>query len=141
VRHLEAPDDQGLVLSFSIPLGSGRRAAHAVAEADARLAAVEARRDADHFEHHQLLFDKYQELLHARTEFDALRDRMIPKAEEALAFTRRGFEASRLAYGALATAQQTLSALRERAIEAAARYHTMSIEVARLTTLARDTQP
>lgn len=141
VRHLEAFNDQGLVMSFSIPLGSPRRAAYALAESDARLAAVEAHRDADRFERHQLLFDKYQELLHARTEAEALRERMIPKAEEALDFTRRGFEASRFAYGALALAQQTLSDLRERAIEAAARYHTMSIELARLTTLSGDLQP
>jgi len=141
VRRLEAFNDHGLVMSFSVPLGSKSRAAYSVAEADAHLAALEARRDADRFERHQLLFGKYQELLHARAELEALRERMIPKAEEALTFTRRGFEASRFSYAALALAERTLFELRERAIEAATVYHLMSVEVARLTTATQDTQP
>lgn len=141
VRRLEALDDQGVVMSVSVPLGSKTRASLAIAEADAQLAALDARRDARRAESHQGLFDTYQELIHARTEYTALRTRMLPKAEQALAFTRRGFEAGRFSFVALSQAQRTLFDLRERSVEAAARYHTLLVEVERLTAVSADVTP
>ena len=141
VRRLEALDDQGLVMSLSVPLGSRSRASHSIAEADAQLAAVEARRDAMRFERHQALFEKYQELNHARTEVEALRTRMLPKAEQAVAFTNAGFKAGRFSFYSLAQAQKTLFELRERDVEAAARYHTLLVEVERLTAVATEVTP
>lgn len=141
VRRLEALGDQGLVMSVSMPLGSKPRAAYSVAEADAQLAALEARRDALRFERHQTLFEKYQELNHARTEVESLRARMLPKAEQALVLTRRGFEAGRFSYVSLAQAQKTLFDLRERAVEAATRYHSLLVEVERLTAVATEATP
>lgn len=141
VRRLEAFGDQGLVMSVSVPLGTRSRASHAISEADAQLAALEARRDAQRWDQHQALFEKYQELSHARTEVDALRDKMLPKAEQAFAFTRRGFDAGRFSFIALAQAQATLFGLRQRSVDAAARYHTLLVEVERLTAVAQDTTP
>lgn len=141
VRRLEALDDQGLMLSVSVPLGSKPRASLAIAEADAQLSALELRRDAQRTESYQVLFEKYQELVHARTEYEALRARMLPKAEQALAFTRRGFEAGRFSFVALAQAQRTLFDLRARSVEASARYHTRLVEVERLTAIASEATP
>lgn len=141
VRRFEALNDQGLVMAVSVPLGSRPRASLAIAEADAQLAALESRRDAQRTEDYQGLFDKYQELVHARTEYEALSTRMLPKAEQAYAFTRRGFEAGRFSFVSLSQAQATLFALRARSVEAAARYHTRLAEVERLTTVAPETQP
>lgn len=141
VRRLEAFGDQGLVMSVSVPLGNRRRSGYSVAEADAQLAAVESRREADRFERHQALFEKYQELGHARNEVEALRTRMLPKAEQAVAFNRRGFEAGRFSFLILAQSQKTLFDLRERSVEAATRYHSLLVEVERLTAVAQDTTP
>lgn len=141
VRRLEGLDDQGLVMSVSVPLGSRPRAAFSISEADAQLAALEARRDAQRIERHQALFEKYQELNHARTEFEMLRTRMLPKAEQALAFTRRGFGAGRFSFYQVAQAQGTLFSLRERSVEAAARYHTLLVEVERLAAVATESAP
>lgn len=141
VRRLEALNDQGLVMSVSVPLGTRSRAALGLAEADAQLAAIHSRRDAQRYESHQELFEKYQELLHARTEYEALRTRMLPKAEQAFAFTRRGFEAGRFSFLALSQAQQTLFELRERRVDAAARYHIQLVEVERLTTVSLEVTP
>lgn len=141
VRRLEALDDQGLVMSVQMPLGNRRRSGFSVAEVDAQLAALEARRDATRYERHQELFERYQELGHARLEAETLRKTMIPKAEQALAFNRRGFEAGNFSYLALAQAQRTLSELRERATESLARYHTLLVEVERLTAAAQDATP
>nr|WP_298855385.1 TolC family protein [uncultured Aquimonas sp.] len=141
VRRIEGIDDQGLVMSVSVPLGSRRRAAYSLAEADAELAALEARRDADRLESRQILFEKVQELRHARTEIETLRDAMLPTAEEAVAQARRGFEAGRFSFYSLAQAQDTLFRLRERAVEAATRYHLLLVQVERLTANAQDSTP
>ncbi len=141
VRRLEGLDDQGLVLSVSVPLGSRKRSGYSIAQADAELAALEARRDSDRFERHQILFDTYQELVHARHETQTLRTRMLPIAEDALANTRRGFEAGRFSYISLAQAQKTLFDLNRRSVEAAARYHQLLVEVERLTVTVEDMNP
>ena len=141
VRRLEALNDQGLVMSVSMPLGSRSRAAYSISEADAQLDASDARRDALRFESHQALFEKYQELNHARTEVESLRIRMLPKAEQAVAFTRDGFKVGRFSFYSLAQAQKTLFELRERDVEAAARYHTLLVEVERLAAVATEATP
>ncbi len=141
VRRLEALDDQGLVMSVQVPLGNRRRSSLSVAEADAQLAALDARRDAQRNERYQELFARYQELNHARLEAQTLRKTMIPKAEQAVAFTRRGFEAGNFSFLLLAQAQRTLFELRERSTEAVARYHALLVEVERLTAAAQDATP
>ena len=141
VRRLEALDDQGLVMSVSVPLGSRPRASLAIAEADAQLDALQLRRSAATAESRQALFSLYQEMRHAGTEHETLLRQMVPKAEQAFAFTRRGFEAGRFSFIALTQAQRTLFELRERVVEAAARYHTLLVEVERLTTLSPGTSP
>ena len=66
---------------------------------------------------------------------------MLPTAEQALALTRRGFEAGRFSFLSLSQAQQTLFELRGRLVEAYARYHTLMVEVDRLTAIPQDTTP
>lgn len=141
VRRLEALGEQALVMSASMPLGSGRRADLAIAEADAQLAALDARREAQRFESHQALFERYQELLHARHEHEVIRDTLLPKAEQAFAFTRRGFEAGRFSLVQLAQAQRTLFDLRTRRVEASVRFHAVLVEVERLTAVAPESAP
>lgn len=141
VRRNDALNDQAFVMSVSIPLGTGTRSGFAVMEANAQLAALEARRDAQRFEQHQALFAKYQELNQARTEAESLQMRMLPKAEEAFAFTRRGFDAGRFSFLALAQAQKTLFDLRNRTVAAAARSQTLMTEVSRLTAIATEPTP
>lgn len=138
IRHLEGTREQGLVMAIAVPLGTAKRAALSVNEASAQLAAIEARRQVEQFERHQTVYATYQEIAHARTEIESLRGRVIPKAEQALQFTRRGFEAGRFSYFALSQAQQTVFDLRERLVEAYARYHTLLVEVDRLTANAED---
>ncbi len=138
VRRLEATDDQGLVMSVSVPLGNRRRSDFSVAEADADLASLQARTEAAQIERRQQLFDLYQSLQQAQSEVASLRQRMLPKAEEAARLTRRGFEAGRFSFLSLAQAERTLFDLREREVEAAARYRTLLVEVERLTAPAPD---
>jgi len=141
VRRMQEGRDHGLVLALSVPLGSRRRAGYALAAADAELAALEARYEAARFERHQQLFARYQNLIHERHELDALTTTIIPKAERALATTRRGFEAGRFSFLSLAQAQATLFELNIRAVEAATGYHLALVEVERLTATTLDIAP
>lgn len=136
VRRLEALDDQALVFSFSMPFGTQDRSAFAVARTDAELDALVARRDAAVLEARQQLFARYQELRHARTEHEALAQRMIPAAERGLALTRAGYDAARYSVVQLTQAQSTLLQLQLDRLAAAARYHTLFADIERSTATA-----
>lgn len=141
VRRLEALNEQALVLSMSMPLGSRRRAAPLVSEAEARGAALEATHEELMVERHQQLFEMYQELRHARDEIEALRSRLMPQALAALDFNRRAFEAGRLSYMALAQSGQALIELRARHTEALARYHLGWLAIERFTAASEEPGP
>ena len=136
VRRLSAFNDTALVAGISLPLGSARRSALSVAQSVAEIDASSARAQAQHVDVRQRLFSTYQELLHARTAFEAHRDRMIPKAESALALTRKGFNAGRFSFVALSQAQRTLLDLRNAQIDAAVRYHILLTDIERMTVAA-----
>ena len=134
VRRLSAVDDTALVAGISLPLGSAGRSALSVAQSAAEADAAEARAQAQRMDLRQRLFSAYQELLHARTAFEAHRDRMIPQAEAALAQIRKGFEAGRFSFVALSQAQRTLLELRNTQIDAAVRYRSLLADIERMTT-------
>lgn len=133
VRRFEDLNDQGLVMSVSVPLGSKPRASYAITEADAQLTALASRQEAQRMESYQSLFGLYQQLTQARTEYEALRTRLVPKAEQAFTFARHAFDAGRTSFIELTQAQRTLFDQRSRVIDAAARYHILLVEVERLT--------
>lgn len=132
VRRLEAFGDQGLVVAMSMPLGTASRTRHLQSEMRAETAVVARRREAMELDHYQQLFERYQELGHARTEFQALTDTMIPKARAALEVATRGFDMGRFPFLTLSQAQETLFDLRRRRIDAAVRHHSLFAEMQRL---------
>jgi cobalt-zinc-cadmium efflux system outer membrane protein len=136
VRRLQAFDDHGLIMGISVPLGTGPRARHAISESRALSAAVTHRRAALESESYQQLFERYQEMGHARTEFDLLTGTMIPKAEQAQVLAQRGFDAGRFSFVVLSQSQATLFELRRRRIDAALRYHQFFAETQRLVAAA-----
>jgi len=136
VRRLSAFNDTALIAGVSLPLGSAGRSALGVAQSAAEAEAADARLEAQQLDARQRLFNAYQELVHARTAFEAHRERMIPKAEAALALTRRGFEAGRFSFVALSQAQRTLLELRNAQIDAAVRYHILLTDIERMTVAA-----
>jgi len=141
VRRLSTFNDTALIAGISLPLGSAKRSALSVAQSVAETEAADARAQAQQMDVRQRLFSTYQELLHAHTAFEAHRDRMIPKAETALALTRQGFEAGRFSFVALSQAQRTLLELRGAQIDAAVRYHTLLADIERMTATAGASSP
>ena len=141
VRRLSTFNDTALIAGVSIPLGSAERSALSVAQSVAETDATDARAQEQQVDVRQRLFSTYQELLHARTAFEAHRDRMIPKAESALALTRKGFNAGRFSFVALSQAQRTLLELRKAQIDAAVRYHILLTDIERMTVAAGALSP
>lgn len=133
VRRITMNNDTALVAGVTIPLGSARRSALSTAQTRAETNALQARAQASATDARQQLFTAYQEILHARTAYEAHRDRMIPKAEKALALTRKGFNAGRFSFVALSQAQGTVLELRSAQIDAALRYHTLLVDIERMT--------
>jgi cobalt-zinc-cadmium efflux system outer membrane protein len=141
VRRLQGTSDQALVMAVNVPLGSQTRAAYSVADIDAQIDAVNARREALRHERYQELFAKYQELTQARLEVESLRTSMIPKAEKSLAITRRGFDEGRFSFFIFVQAQKALFELQARTVDAIARYHTTLVEIERLTATTQGVKP
>lgn len=135
VRRLEAFDDQALVMSLSLPLGTRQRASLATARIDAERESLDARAEAALLEARQILFARYQELRHARTEFEALSLHMLPEAERGLESIRTGYEEARYSILQLSQAQALLIDLRKERLEAAARYHRLLAEIERSTAI------
>jgi cobalt-zinc-cadmium efflux system outer membrane protein len=125
VRRLQGLDDNALVMSVSLPLGTSRRAGLTRRLADALQAARDSDLAAVSSEQYQELFERYQEAIHARTEFELLRDRMLPAARKSLALAQRGFDAGRFPFLTLVQSQEKLIELRRRQIDAAVRHHTL----------------
>lgn len=139
VRRFEAFDDQALVLSFSLPLGSDARAEPAIAQQSAELDRLEAESREQALDAHQRLFGQYQELQHARHQVESLRGQMIPRAEQALAATQQGYEEARFSFLQVAQTRVVLLDLQRDAIDAAARYHRLLADIERATAVSGDT--
>jgi cobalt-zinc-cadmium efflux system outer membrane protein len=89
----------------------------------------------------QELFGIHQRLKQAQSEIESVRQRQLPKAKQALDQSRRGFEEGRFSYLVLSQAQRAMFDLRERDVEAAARYLRLLVEADRLTASALDILP
>ena len=133
IRRLETFDDHALVAGFSIPLGTRRRADYRERAARANRTVIESERDARRLELHATLFELYQELLHARTEAESLHERVRPQAEAMLKTTADGYRAGRFSLLELADAQIQLIEVERDAIRAAAQFHTLLIDIKRVT--------
>lgn len=132
VRRLEQFDDAALVASFSVPLGTRRRADLQERAARADRTRVDMNREARQLELHATLFDLYQELLHARTEAETLHSQVRPQAETMLATTNEGYRAGRFSLLELVDAQLQLIEVEREATTAAASFHTLMVEIRRL---------
>jgi Outer membrane protein len=132
IRRFEVFEDEALVASFSVPLGTRRRAQLEERAARADRNRVDLHRTNRQLELHAALFDLYQEIHHARTEATSLNTRVRPQAEAMFATTNEGYRAGRFSLLELADAQLQLIEVEREAIQAAAQCHTLLVEIQRL---------
>lgn len=133
LRRLEEGNDVALVFSASMPLfGASRQRGHQL-ESQARLAQVGPDREQALLRAQAQLYEIWQELNHARVEFEAQRDRVVPAMEEALKQTQYAYERGRYSLLELREAQAEWATQRRRLIQSAAEYHGHLVEIQRLT--------
>ncbi len=133
LRRNETTDDVGLVFSASLPLFGRDQAAPGIDQALARLDRVDSDRDQAMLRLKAQLYTVYQELQHALIEFEAQRDRVVPKVNQALQQTQYAYDRGRYSLLELRDAQAEWLEQRTRLIEVAAEYQTHLIEIQRLT--------
>lgn len=133
IRHLSGSDDGAFVFSARVPLGSQSRALSTVQESEFMTRRVPFLYEQRRLELYTSLFEVYQELLHAKTAVEILKQKIIPEAERALKDYERGYRAGRYSLLELTTAQQSLLEARIEFVDAAAKYHRGRIEIERLT--------
>ncbi len=132
LRHFNAEDDIGLVLSLSVPLGSEGRAQPYRAEANSRMQGDALRAQEQRLALRTTLYAAYQERLHARDRLRAYQERIIPAAEKALKDYGEGYRAGRYSFLELTSAQEILLEARREALSAAADHHKIGAEIVRL---------
>lgn len=133
VRRYEQGDDVGFVLGFSLPLGATRRARDEADIAAARFTQSEAEGRSALLRAEDLLFDRYQELGHAREALRLLDGEVLPSLDEALKQTQYAYDRGR--YGYLELSQvltERAAALSER-LDTATHYHSLLAELERIT--------
>ena len=133
IRHLNDPNDVALTLSVSMPFGSRSRAQPEIDEMQ-----LLSQREPLRFEQQRLalytsLYELYQELLHARTAYEALSQRIIPAAQQASADYQQGYKTGRFSLLELNEAQSMLLDARMEKVMTAANYHRLKVEIERLT--------
>jgi cobalt-zinc-cadmium efflux system outer membrane protein len=133
LRRIESLDDTGVVAGFSMPLGSPARAEPSIREAMALRDGQLERQRALRLELDAVLFGLYQELQHARQQFEGLRGPMLERSTRVLQQVEAGFRQGRYSFQDYVIAQQQLGDLRRSAVEAAAKFHTLLIDIERLT--------
>ena len=133
IRHFSRTDDNALMLSASIPIGLGSRATPHIEEARLLVDQNPLHYQQRKLALHASLFEVYQELSHAYTAVETLRQQIIPEAERALRDYEKGYRSGRYSLLELTEAQRTLLEARLEIIMSAANYHRFRIEIERLT--------
>ena len=133
LRYFNFTDDTALVLSLNIPFGSSSRARSNVEAAE-----MMALRDPHVYQQRHLtlystLFELHQEIRHSIDAVTALRESIIPQAEQALQDYEKGYAAGRYSFLELTEAQQLLLDLKLETVITASDYHRYLIEIDRLT--------
>ena len=133
VRRFEDSNDHALMLQFSMPLPLSNRNQGNIAAAREELAMTTAERRQARLAIYTTLFGLYQELLLAHAEATILREEVLPEAQRALEQIQSGYDVGRFSYLEMVEARRQRLDVEQDAIEAAASFHTLLLELERLT--------
>ena len=138
VRHFSLIDETALVFSFGIPLGNASRADPQLRQIDARSNRLPLDRRSRELELRTRLYVSHTALLATRQQLEGLRERVLPEAEKAVTFYRRGYEIGSNSLLELLAAQQQLLEFRSEVLDTATEFHLALIDV---ETLLGNTNP
>lgn len=140
VRRFENGGDLAGVLTFSMPLAvfDGNEGAIARAKAERRAAELDIADAKLRYETALVVLE--EEAVRSRTELDALRQEMLPRAKSVLAAARRGYGLGAFSYQEIAEAQRILAELSAREVAAFRTLHTAYASLERLSGAAASVQ-
>ncbi len=140
-RRLSGPDDTALVVGISFPLPLWDRNRGAIAEAEHRLAKLEADARAARVRSATELAIARVGLQASSEEAQLLRTRVLPGAERAVEVLRRGYEGGRFAQIEVLEAERARLAAREQYLRALTEAHHSARRIERLTGVPLEVRP
>lgn len=132
-RYGAGNDDVGFIMGFTVPLFANRRAVDEASLAAARLEQSQAEDRGALLRAEELLFERYQELNHAREAMRLLETEVLPAREEALQQTQYAYDRGRYGYLELSQALQERAAAQRDRLDTAARFHSLLAELERIS--------
>lgn len=133
VRRFRESGDNALLVGVSIPIPVFDSNRGAIARARAEAAAAEADLAAARLDLDRRVLAARSSLEAARDTAATLKDRIIPAAEQAFAFSREGYRQGKFSYLEVLDAQRTLAEAQADLIDALQGFHTAWAELQRLT--------
>jgi cobalt-zinc-cadmium efflux system outer membrane protein len=134
--------DLGFVAGFSIPIGGRRLAQAHVAQAQADQRKVAADVAFERFNREREIALSAELAEESRHEAEAIRDQVIPKAEQTLKEVRGGYSRGFFSFADVSAAQNAVTTARARMIDAARRFHDAKVDLdrqtGRFTTIAQE---
>ena len=124
-----------LVAGISLPLFAGAQAAPQIAQARAARALVDGERTAAQLRAETRLFELVQELRHANTEAQVLRDEVLPQMRAVVEAAADGWRRGRYSYLEWSEVQREHVEVQRALIEAVEKAQTLRIEIERLSGL------
>jgi cobalt-zinc-cadmium efflux system outer membrane protein len=133
VRHNALIDEQSMVFSVSVPLGSKSRAEPSRRRADALASQSAMQEEAFELQVQATLYDIYQETLHTVHEVEVFDTEILPKARAIRNEIEEGYSVGRFSHTALLSAESELLAAAGARLDACADHHRLLIDIERLT--------
>lgn len=133
LRRVEGIDSNGLVLSFSMPLGVFDRNQGDIAAARQNLAKLDLEEQATRVKVFMELRNAFALLEQARERVALLRERILPEAQQAMALIQEGYGDGRFSYLELVEARRQLLSFETEAVAAATDFHQTLITLETLT--------
>lgn len=133
VRNNRADNVTSMVAGFSISLGSARRAAPEIREAEANLALLPQERQARQRQLHATLAEAHGRHAGARLEVERMQRDVLPQLQKAERAAERAWRAGAASYMEWAQLQAMRIEARRRQLDSAIAAHVALIEIQRLT--------
>jgi len=138
IRYLSRPNDAAFVVGVSVPIGQGKRAGPLGGAASARLAQIPLETEQRRRELVGIASRLHAEIERQQLALRAIRDDMLPRANESLDLYRKGYELGGYSLLELTEAQNMALGLHRELIDVAAELHALRIELTRLTGGSQD---
>jgi cobalt-zinc-cadmium efflux system outer membrane protein len=140
VRRFEETDDSAFVMGLGVPIPLFDRNQGGIQEAVAELGKSRRQYEAAQVRILAALSEASNALAAAYDEVTILRNDVLPKAEQAFAAARQGYEQGKFDYLYVLDAQRTLFGTQAQYIDSVEAYHKARADVRRLTARPPDTE-